>query len=89
MGTFFDKYIESVEQTETILYVGSVISVKIITESMGNSVQILIAASVSAVIAALTIFGKAAMKKVAMENSTKVILTVGKILSIFTRNHKK
>ena len=68
---------------------GSVISVKIITESMGNSVQILIAASVSAVIAALTIFGKAAMKKVAMENSTKVILTVGKILSIFTRNHKK
>lgn len=68
---------------------GSVISVKIITESMGNSVQILIAASVSAVIAGLTIFGKAAMKKVAMDNSTKVILTVGKILSIFTRNNKK
>jgi len=36
MGTFFDKYIESVEQTETILYVGSVISVKgMLIESNG------------------------------------------------------
>ena len=51
--------------------------------------EILISLGIIGVIAALTIFGKAAMKKVAMENSTKVILTVGKILSIFTRNHKK
>lgn len=68
---------------------GSVIAGKLILESMSNSIGILIAASVSAVIAGLTIFGKAMMKKFAIDNSTKVILTVGKILSIFTRNSKK
>ena len=68
---------------------GSVIAVKLISENMNNSVQILIAASISAIIAGLTIFGKAVMKKVAIDNSTKVILSVGKILSLFTRRNKK
>lgn len=68
---------------------GAVIAVKLISENMSNSLQILIAASISAVIAGLTIFGKAAMKKYAIDNSTKVILGVGKFLSLFTKRHKK
>lgn len=68
---------------------GAVISVKLITENMANSLQILIAASVSAAIAGLTIFGKAAMKKYALDNSTKVILRVGKFFSLFTKQRKK
>lgn len=68
---------------------GSVIAGKLILENMTKSVGILIAASISALIAGLTIFGKAAMKKFALDNSTKVVLSVGKLLSIFTRNSKK
>ncbi len=68
---------------------GSVIAGKLILESMSKSVGILIAASVSAIIAGLTIFGKAAMKKFAIDNCTKVILIVGKVLSIFTKKSKK
>lgn len=67
---------------------GAVIAVKLTTESMSSSVEVLIAASVSAAIAGLTIFGKAIMKKFAMDNSTKVMLTVGKFLSLFTKKQK-
>ena len=68
---------------------GSVIAVKFISENMSNSLQILIAASISSLIAGLTIFGKASMKKYALDNSTKVILSVGKFLSLFSKRHKK
>lgn len=67
---------------------GAVIAVKLITENMNNSIQILIASSVSAIIAGLTIFGKAMMKKVAIDNNTKIVLTVGKFLSLFTKKPK-
>ena len=67
---------------------GAAIAVKL-TMGMVSSIQILIAASVSAIIAGLTIFGKAIMKKVALDNSTKVILSVGKFLSLFTKNNKR
>lgn len=65
---------------------GASIAVKFVSENMGNSLQILIAGAVSAVIAGLTIFGKAVCKKYAIDNSTKIILGVGKCLSIFSRN---
>ena len=67
---------------------GAVIAVKLTAAGMSNSVEILIAASVSAAIAGLTIFGKAVMKKFAIDNSTKVLLSVGKFLSIFTKKTK-
>ena len=59
---------------------GATIALRIITESMGDVVKIVIASSVSAVIAGLTIFGKAALKKVAIDKSTGIILRVGKLL---------
>ena len=46
------------------------------------------ASVVSAVIAGLTIFGKAIFKRYSMENCNKVILILGKCLSIFSRNKK-
>lgn len=67
---------------------GASITVKFISENMGNSIQILIAGAVSAIIAGLTIFGKAVCKKYAIDNSTKIILGVGKCLSIFSRKKK-
>ncbi len=67
---------------------GAAIAVKL-TMGIVGSIQILIAASVSAIIAGLTIFGKAVMKKVAIDNSTKVILSVGKFLSLFTKRTRR
>ncbi|MDR1917716.1 MAG: Mg2+ and Co2+ transporter CorB [Christensenellaceae bacterium] len=48
--------------------------------------DILIASSVSAIIAGLTIFGKALGKRYAIKSSTKILLNLGKILATFTRN---
>lgn len=68
---------------------GSVIAAKLILSSAAiDSVQILVAASVSAVIAGLMIFGKALCKKYALDNSTKVVLTTSKILSFFSIKKK-
>ena len=64
---------------------GAAITVKFISDGMGQSIQILIAGAVSAVIAGLTIFGKAMFKKYAIDNCTKIVLGVGKCLSIFTK----
>lgn len=68
---------------------GSAIALKLISPTMTNSVEILIAASVSALIAGLMIFGKAICKKYALDNCSKVVLTTGKILSIFNFKEKK
>ncbi len=68
---------------------GAAITFKLANETMPSSVQIIIAACVSALIAGLTIFGKAICKKYAMDNSTKIILNVGKVLSIFSRASNK
>lgn len=62
---------------------GSVISLKFITETTTSSVAILIAASVSALIAGLMIFGKAVCKRYALDNSSKIVLATGKILNLF------
>jgi hypothetical protein len=68
---------------------GSAITLKLLSPYMANSVQILIAAAVSALIAGLTIFGKAMCKKYAIDNCSKVVLNAGKVLSIFTFKRKK
>lgn len=68
---------------------GAVIALKLTSQYMSDIVAILIAASVSAVIAGLTIFGKALCKKYALDNCSKVILTVGKVLSIFSFKKSK
>ena len=68
---------------------GASIAVKFISENMANSIQILIAGTVSAVIAGLTIFGKAMCKKYAITHCTKIVLGVGKCFSIFSRRKPK
>ena len=54
----------------------------------GNSTDlvqtILIASSVSALIAGIIIFGKAIGKKIALDGCDKIVLTLGKIVNIFT-----
>ena len=67
---------------------GAVIALKLMSGDVSNIAKVLIASSVSAAIAGLTILGKASFKKIAMDNSTKIVLIVGKILSIFSRDKK-
>lgn len=67
---------------------GAAITVKLINPGIGSSVQILIAGAVSALIAGLTIFGKAVCKKYAINNCSKIVLGVGKCLSIFSKRKK-
>lgn len=71
--------------------VGASIAVQIYS-SAGDFTSILVAALVSSLVAALTVFGKAVCKGVAVNNSDLIILKVGKILSFFSiknKNNKK
>lgn len=68
---------------------GATIALRIIIDSMGDIVKIVIASSVSAVIAGLTIFGKAILKKIAIDKSTGIVLRVGKVLRFFSFKKKK
>lgn len=67
---------------------GATVTLAIITSSTSSFMEILIASLVSAVIAALTIFGKAFCKKYAMNHSEKIVLILGKFISIFHRQKK-
>lgn len=67
---------------------GASILYHIVTDSSTEAFEIVMASVVSAVIAGLTIFGKAIFKRYSMENCNKVILILGKCLSIFSRNKK-
>lgn len=68
---------------------GASIVAKIAIDSQNISLAILIASLVSAIIAGLTIFGKALGKRKAIDSCTSIILIVGKILSIFTKQPKQ
>lgn len=68
---------------------GATVAIALITSSMTSFVEVLVASLVSAVIASLTIFGKAFCKKYAMNNSEKIVLVLGKFLSIFHPQKKK
>lgn len=67
---------------------GTVIALKIITNTFEGIEKILITSAVSAIIAGLTILGKACFKKVAMIKSTSIVMTVGKFLSVFSWKKK-
>jgi len=51
--------------------------------------QLVIGIIISAVLASLTVGGKAAMKRIAINHSTKIVLTVGKFFSVFKSEDKK
>lgn len=51
--------------------------------------QLAISIIVSAVIASFTVGGKAAMKKIAIDHSTKIVLIVGRLLSFIKPEGKK
>lgn len=68
---------------------GAAITLKIIINNPNDSLKVIIASLVSAFIAGLTIFGKALGKRYAIQNCDKIILRLGKILSIFFKNEKK
>ena len=69
---------------------GASIAARLLLDSMGDITKVLIVSSVSAIIAGLTIFGKACFKTVAMKRSTSIILKVGKFLKFFSfRRNKK
>ena len=70
---------------------GTTIAVALITENMSSMLGVVISSLVSAVIAALIISGKALMKRYSMIHSEKIILLLGKFISIFhiTKKSKK
>lgn len=68
--------------------VGASIVVQIYSQT-GDFLSILVAALVSSVIAALTVFGKAICKGLAVNKSDAIILRVGKILNFFSFKKKK
>ncbi len=62
---------------------GASIVAKILLNSDNASLSILIASLITALIAGITIFGKALGKRCAINNCNGIILRVGKFLSIF------
>lgn len=62
---------------------GATVAMIFIGQNEGSFVSILIASAVSAVVAGLTIFGKALGKNYAMKNAEKIVLVLGKIASLF------
>ena len=68
---------------------GAAVTTRLITSAMSDFTGVVVASLVSAVIASLLIFGKALMKRYSMDHSDKIILIIGKILSIFHRQKPK
>lgn len=68
---------------------GAAVTTRLITSAMSDFIGVVVASLVSAVIASLLIFGKALMKRYSMNHSDKIILIIGKILSIFHRQKPK
>lgn len=68
---------------------GASIVAKIAIDTSNINLTVLVASLVTAFIAAITIFGKALGKRVAMDKCNGIILRVGKFLSIFSKKPKK
>ena len=68
---------------------GASVASALITQNMSSFTGVVIASLGSAVIAALIIFGKALMKKYSMNHSEKIILIMGKIMSVFHISKKE
>lgn len=63
--------------------VGANIVVRIYAQT-GDFMSVLVAGLVSSIIAAITVFGKAVFKSVAVNYSTPIVLKVGKFISFFS-----
>lgn len=63
---------------------GAVVTAKLIEGVTGEMMQIFIASVVSAIIAGVIIFGKAMGKRLALDSCDKIVLTLGKIVYVFT-----
>lgn len=70
---------------------GAAVATALITETMTDFTGVVVSSLVSAVIAALLISGKAFMKRYSLEHADKIILILGKFLSLFhiVKNKKK
>ena len=68
--------------------IGAVFTLHIVGTTITGINSVLIASVVSAFIAALTVFLKALGKKIAMNNSTKIIFTLGKVMYFFKLKKK-
>lgn len=64
---------------------GASIVTKIIIDNPGNFMAILIPSLIAAIIAGLTIFGKAIFKKVAIKHANAITLQFAKFINFFTR----
>ena len=67
---------------------GASIVAKITIDFQNVNLTILVASLITALIAGVTIFGKALGKRTAMDNCNAIILKVGKFLSLFTKQGK-
>ncbi|MDD2445265.1 MAG: hypothetical protein PHX09_00370, partial [Clostridia bacterium] len=61
----------------------------LISDNSLSAYAILLAAFISAIIAGLTIGGKALIKQYATNNAIKIILIIGKFLSLFSKEQNK
>lgn len=68
---------------------GASIVVKILINSTNSTLSVFVASLIAALIAGVTIFGKALGKRRAINNCVPIILRVGKIMSLFTREQKQ
>ncbi|NCA68262.1 MAG: hypothetical protein EOM87_09405 [Clostridia bacterium] len=66
---------------------GAAIAIMIVL-SLGSN-QLLISIIISAVLASMTVGGKSIMKTVAINNSTSIVLYVGKLMSVFKSEGKR
>ena len=64
---------------------GASIVAKIAIDNSGNFMAILIPSLIAAIIAGLTIFGKALFKKVAIKHANPITLAFAKFINFFTR----
>ena len=64
---------------------GASIVAKIAIDNAGNCMAILIPSLIAAIIAGLTIFGKAIFKKIAIRHANPITLTFAKFINFFTR----
>ena len=63
---------------------GAVVTAKLIEGVTSDMATVFIASAVSAVIAGLIIFGKAMGKRLAMDNCDNIVLSLGRIVYVFT-----
>ena len=61
----------------------------VLAGSLDGLARIAVAVAVSAVIAALTIGSKAAMKGVAIRHSTQIVLAIGKLMAVFCKEKRR